>query len=99
MKGYLKLSVIIGAILLAGCVNQSGKEIDFNTVDSLTLGYTTQLDAKTRLGNPQNIKYDDGRTVYQYRYDNDYNKKQAVDLVFNKQQRLIDITIHDGIVE
>lgn len=99
MNKWLTLSLAVGAILLSGCAKSIGEEIDFNQVNNLTLGYATQTDVKTRLGNPQDIKYDEGRTIYQYRYDNNFNTKQAVDLVFNKQQRLIDITIHSGLME
>ncbi|WP_318515607.1 hypothetical protein [Photobacterium leiognathi] len=92
MNYTLKSLLLVGSVLLGGCVNTIGKPINMDLVNSLTLGYSTQYDAKTKIGNPQSIKYDDGRTIYEYRYDNNYNQKQSVDLVFNKQQRLIDVT-------
>ncbi|MBY7854236.1 outer membrane protein assembly factor BamE [Vibrio fluvialis] len=97
-----QLSLMLCATLaLSACSNtEIGKPINYAKLDKLTLGISTQEDVKLTLGYPQSVIYPDNRTIYQYRYKSHTDGKiyiQAVDTVFNKNQRLIDITINDGL--
>ncbi|ENI4488061.1 membrane lipoprotein lipid attachment site-containing protein [Vibrio fluvialis] len=95
------LTILCAVAALSACASKEiGKPINYAKLDRLTLGISTQEDVKVTLGYPQSIIYPDNRTIYQYRYKNDTGGKiyiQAVDTVFNKNQRLIDITINDGL--
>lgn len=77
-----------------------GKPINFAKLERVTLGISTQETVKQVFGYPQEVLYPDTRTIYQYRYYDNTQKphiKQAIDFVFNKQQRLVDYTINDAI--
>lgn len=97
------LSLVLCSALLVGCSNtgqQIGKPINFAKLERITLGISTQETVKQIFGYPQEVLYPDTRTIYKYRYLDtsvDPNIKQAIDFVFNKQQRLVDITINDAI--
>lgn len=97
------LKVIVLVVFLSACaVHETGKPINYAKLERLTLGISTQEDAKQVMGYPQAILYPDSRTIYQYRYTRvkgHHTLRQALDLVFNKNQRLIDITINDGLNE
>lgn len=88
--------------LLTACVapKQSGRPINFAKLERLSVGVSTQETVKEVFGYPQSIEYPDNRTVYRYRYrhqDASEITTQGVDFVFNKQQRLVDITINDAL--
>lgn len=89
------------AALTACAATPVGKPINYVKLETLTLGYSTQDRAKEVMGYPQRVLYEGERTIYQYRYYNGDSSdpiRQAVDLVFNKQQRLIDVTINDALL-
>ncbi|MBF4374354.1 hypothetical protein [Vibrio anguillarum] len=101
MKRTTSLSLMMFCLLgMTACSSvETGRPINYSMMERFTLGISTQENVKLTLGHPQAVVYVDDRTVYQYRFlKKTYNTKyiQAVDLVFNKQQRLIDITINDG---
>lgn len=95
---------ILGLLLsvtLVGCASpeQTGRPINFAKLERLSVGLSTQQTVKEVFGYPQAIEYPDNRTIYRYRYsykDSSEIYKQGVDFVFNKQQRLIDITVNDA---
>ena len=86
--------------LTAACSHvEQGTVINYVNLDRLTLGISTQDTVKEVFGYPQFIDYPDDRTIYKYRFfKKTFNEriKQGVDFSFNKQQRLIDITINDA---
>ncbi|CCO46821.1 putative Lipoprotein [Vibrio nigripulchritudo SOn1] len=103
MKFFSKsiLAVLFLAAALVGCASpeQTGRPINFAKLERLSVGLSTQQTVKEVFGYPQAIEYPDNRTIYRYRYaykSNSQVYKEGVDFVFNKQQRLIDITVNDA---
>ncbi|MGD8116836.1 outer membrane protein assembly factor BamE domain-containing protein [Vibrio sp. TRT 29B02] len=95
------LTTLLLTSALVGCATpeQTGRPINFAKLERLSVGLSTQQTVKEVFGYPQAIEYPDNRTIYRYRYsykDNSEIYKQGVDFVFNKQQRLIDITVNDA---
>ncbi|ELP5729337.1 hypothetical protein QTV44_002604 [Vibrio vulnificus] len=104
-KNTRLISLLLATTLVmnVGCSmtgEKVGKPINFAKLERVTLGISTQETVKQVFGYPQEVLYPDTRTIYQYRYYDSTQKphiKQAIDFVFNKQQRLVDITINDAI--
>ena len=87
--------------ILVGCAApyESGSPINFAKLERLSVGLSTMETVKETFGYPQSVEYPDNRTIYRYRYvykDNSDTSRQGVDFVFNRQQRLINITINDA---
>ncbi|MEI8659452.1 hypothetical protein [Vibrio sp. Hal054] len=100
-KHALASLVLVAAMGLSGCASpkQEGRAINFAKLERVSVGISTQDDVEKLFGYAQSVEYPDDRTVLKYRYtysSHNENVRQAVDFVFNKAQRLVDVTINDG---